>query len=107
MDSAQTAIRFKAVPHYPGPGIATVLEKPCWRFQPRIELNASDAQAAGIGIAQDKISKEPRGGVIHSNILWDRTNRAADVVRDISKQVGGQQTFLGPTVAIPYSIPLT
>jgi inner membrane protein involved in colicin E2 resistance len=27
-------------------------------------------------------------------------------VRDISKQVGGQQTFLGPTVAIPYNIPL-
>ena len=37
-------------------------------------------------------------------LVQDRTNRAADVVRDISAQVGGQQTFLGPTLAIPYSI---
>ena len=37
-------------------------------------------------------------------LVQDRTNRAADVIRDISQQVGGQQTFLGPTLAIPYSI---
>ncbi len=37
-------------------------------------------------------------------LVQERTNRAADVVRDISQQLGGQQTFLGPTLAIPYSI---
>jgi inner membrane protein len=37
-------------------------------------------------------------------LVQDRTNRAADVIRDISQQVGGQQTFLGPTLAVPYSI---
>lgn len=37
-------------------------------------------------------------------LVQDRTNRATDVIRDISQQVGGQQTFLGPTLAIPYSI---
>jgi inner membrane protein len=38
-------------------------------------------------------------------LISDRTSRAADVVREISSHVGGQQTFLGPTLAIPYSIP--
>lgn len=38
-------------------------------------------------------------------VLADRTSRAADVTREISSHVGGQQTFLGPTLAIPYSIP--
>ena len=37
-------------------------------------------------------------------LVQERTNRAADVIRDISQQVGGQQTFMGPTLAIPYSI---
>jgi inner membrane protein len=40
-----------------------------------------------------------------NGLLTDRTNRAADVAREISGYVGGQQTFLGPTLAIPYSIP--
>ena len=35
----------------------------------------------------------------------DRTNRAKDVVKDVSSHVGGPQTFLGPTLAIPYSVP--
>lgn len=39
-----------------------------------------------------------------SGLLEDRTNRAAEVIREISGHVGGQQTFLGPTLAIPYSI---
>ena len=39
------------------------------------------------------------------DLIDNRTNRAADVVREISGHVGGQQTFLGPTVAIPYDIP--
>src|SRR5215470_213088 len=39
------------------------------------------------------------------NLVEDRTHRAADVVKDISTHVGGQQTFLGPTLAIPYSVP--
>jgi inner membrane protein len=38
-------------------------------------------------------------------LLQDRTRRAADVVSEISNDVGGQQTFLGPTLAIPYTIP--
>jgi inner membrane protein len=37
-------------------------------------------------------------------LIEDRSNRAADVVREISAHVGGQQIFLGPTLAIPYSI---
>jgi inner membrane protein len=38
-------------------------------------------------------------------LVQDRTHRAADVIKEISDHVGGQQTFLGPTLAIPYSIP--
>jgi inner membrane protein len=38
-------------------------------------------------------------------LVNDRTKRAADVVKEISSHVGGQQTFLGPTLAIPYNIP--
>ena len=40
-----------------------------------------------------------------SGLVDDRTQRAADVVQEISAHVGGQQTFLGPTLAIPYVIP--
>ncbi len=38
-------------------------------------------------------------------LVEDRTERAAEVIREISSHVGGQQTFLGPTLAIPYHIP--
>jgi inner membrane protein len=38
-------------------------------------------------------------------LVDDRTNRAADVTREISGHVGGQQTFLGPTLVIPYTVP--
>ncbi len=37
-------------------------------------------------------------------LVQDRTKRAAQVVQEVSTHVGGQQTFLGPTLAIPYSI---
>lgn len=37
-------------------------------------------------------------------LVDDRTKMAADVIREISGHVGGQQTFLGPTLAIPYTI---
>lgn len=40
-----------------------------------------------------------------SNIVEDRNNRAKDVVREISGHVGGQQTFLGPVLTIPYTVP--
>ena len=40
-----------------------------------------------------------------SGLVDERTNRAADVIKEISGLVGGQQTFLGPTLAIPYHIP--
>ncbi|MDR3793537.1 MAG: cell envelope integrity protein CreD [Terracidiphilus sp.] len=41
-------------------------------------------------------------------VVWlvsDRSQRAATVVNEISGHVGGQQTFLGPTLAIPFVIP--
>lgn len=41
------------------------------------------------------------------NMVNERTARAGQVVSDISSHVGGQQTFLGPTLVIPYSIPAT
>jgi inner membrane protein len=34
-------------------------------------------------------------------LLEERTRRAAHVLQEISAHVGGQQTFLGPTLAIP------
>jgi len=40
-----------------------------------------------------------------SSVVEDRTKRAGEVVQEISAHVGGPQTFLGPTVAIPYTIP--
>src|SRR5579863_9397377 len=39
------------------------------------------------------------------DLVDDRTHRASDVVKEISKHLGGQQTFLGPTLAVPYNIP--
>src|ERR1700687_4635680 len=38
-------------------------------------------------------------------LVEDRTQRAAEGVKEISRHVGGQQTFLGPTLAVPYNIP--
>ena len=38
-------------------------------------------------------------------LVHERTRRAADVVNEISGHVGGRQTFLGPTLAIPYDLP--
>jgi inner membrane protein len=43
--------------------------------------------------------------VFVGSLLEDRTKRAADVIKEISGHVGGQQTFLGPVLAIPYNIP--
>lgn len=40
-----------------------------------------------------------------SRLVDDRTKRADDVVKEISGRVGGPQTFLGPTLTIPYSVP--
>jgi inner membrane protein len=39
------------------------------------------------------------------NIVEERTTRAKNVIEEVSSRVGGQQTFLGPAVSIPYSIP--
>lgn len=36
-------------------------------------------------------------------LVGERKHREADVMRQISSQVGGRQTFLGPVVAIPYT----
>jgi inner membrane protein len=40
-----------------------------------------------------------------ADIVEERTNRAKEVMQEISSHVGGQQIFLGPVLAIPYSIP--
>ena len=40
-----------------------------------------------------------------SDIVEERTKRAADVIHEISGRTGGQQTFLGPSLAIPYTVP--
>jgi inner membrane protein len=39
-----------------------------------------------------------------SGLVDDRTSRAEDVTKEVSSHVGGPQTFLGPTLAIPYSV---
>ena len=38
-------------------------------------------------------------------LLTDRTARARQVLSEVSAQMGGAQTFLGPTLAIPYHLP--
>jgi inner membrane protein len=38
-------------------------------------------------------------------LLDERTKRANDIAQEVSSKVGGQQTFLGPTLAIPYTVP--
>jgi len=37
-------------------------------------------------------------------LIQERTRRAAEVVRQISGYSGGQQTFLGPTLVVPYRV---
>ncbi|HXC96703.1 MAG TPA: cell envelope integrity protein CreD [Edaphobacter sp.] len=39
-----------------------------------------------------------------NGLVNDRTNSAKEVAKKISSHVGGRQTFLGPTLAIPYTI---
>src|ERR1051326_6592013 len=41
-----------------------------------------------------------------SDVVEERAKRASDVKDEISGRTGGQQTFLGPSLAIPYTIPL-
>jgi inner membrane protein len=38
-------------------------------------------------------------------LVSERTRRGAEVTKEISSHVGGPQTFLGPTLAIPYTVP--
>jgi inner membrane protein len=44
-------------------------------------------------------------GIFVEGMVEDRTTRAAAVVRQIGGYCGGEQTFLGPALAIPYKIP--
>src|SRR5690348_7368354 len=46
-------------------------------------------------------------GIFVSNIVEERTSRAKEVTQEISSRVGGQQTFLGPVLTIPYTLPST
>src|SRR5947209_4314828 len=47
--------------------------------------------------------------IIPAFFVWllveDRTQRAKSVVDEITEHVGGRQSFLGPTLIIPYTIP--
>jgi inner membrane protein len=40
-----------------------------------------------------------------SSVVEERTQRAKDVIGEVSGRAGGQQTFLGPSLSVPYSIP--
>ncbi len=40
-----------------------------------------------------------------TGLVEERTSREAQVIGEVSAHVGGQQTFLGPTLAIPYTVP--
>jgi inner membrane protein len=40
-----------------------------------------------------------------NGVVQERTKRAKDVIEEISGRAGGPQTFLGPSLSIPYSIP--
>jgi inner membrane protein len=40
-----------------------------------------------------------------NSLVEERTKRAQDVIEEIGGRAGGQQTFLGPSLSIPYSIP--
>ena len=42
-----------------------------------------------------------------NGLVEERTSREAQVIGEVSAHVGGQQTFLGPTLAIPYTVPRT
>lgn len=42
-----------------------------------------------------------------SDIVEERSKRAQDVIQEISGRTGGEQTFLGPSLSIPYTIPRT
>jgi inner membrane protein len=39
-----------------------------------------------------------------SNVVEERTNRAQSVIQEIGGRAGGPQTFLGPTLVIPYNV---
>jgi inner membrane protein len=39
------------------------------------------------------------------SLVEERTQRAREVTNEVSELVGGQQTFLGPTLVIPYRVP--
>ncbi len=39
-------------------------------------------------------------------LIGDRTDRAREVVGEISALVGGRQTFLGPVIALPFTLPV-
>ena len=40
-----------------------------------------------------------------SSVVEERTQRAKDVIGEVSGRAGGQQTFLGPSLSVPYSTP--
>ena len=42
--------------------------------------------------------------VFVSVLVNERAQRAKAVISEVSRQVGGSQTFLGPTLAIPYTL---
>jgi inner membrane protein involved in colicin E2 resistance len=43
--------------------------------------------------------------LVAGGLVEERTQRDPDVAREIGGHVGGQQTFPGPSLAIPYTVP--
>lgn len=43
--------------------------------------------------------------VFVNSVVDERATRAKDVIQEIGGRAGGQQTFLGPSLSIPYNIP--
>jgi inner membrane protein len=43
-------------------------------------------------------------GLFVGGLIDERTNRSAEVVLQISGSSGGQQTFLGPSLVVPYRV---
>ena len=75
-------------------------------FQPQLHLR-SKSRSMGLKLfivcALAMVMTIP--ALFVNDLVDERTHRANDVVKEISNHVGGQQAFLGPTLAIPYSVP--
>ena len=76
-------------------------------FQPTLPVNGPRTRSMGVKLivvcVLALLTTIP--ALFVESLVSERRHSAAEVTHDISSHVGGQQTFLGPTLAIPYSIP--